>query len=53
MTISQKYLSNETRASILVRYVISREICLHDFGGIDVYYISNMCFEKIAAVDTN
>ena len=37
------------RASILDRYVIDREICLHGFGGIAVSYISEIHFEILAA----
>ena len=40
------------RASILDRYVIGREICLHGFGGIAVSYISEIHFEILAAGDT-
>ena len=48
----EKYLANEMRASILDRYVIGREICLHGFGGIAVSYISEIHFEILADGDT-
>ena len=44
MTISKKYLAKETRASILVRYVIDWETWLHGFGGIDASSLSNIHF---------
>ena len=49
MTISKKYLAKETRASILVRYVIRGDTWLNDFGGIDVFYLSDTHFEILSS----
>ena len=38
MTIGQKYLAKQTRASIWVRYVIGRETCLYYFWWIAVSF---------------
>ena len=37
------------RATIFVRYVINRETRLHYFGGYNVYYLSDIHFELLAA----
>ena len=46
--ISQKQLSKEMRASILVMYVISGEAQLYDLGGLSASYISYIHFERLA-----
>ena len=35
-----------------MRYVIDRETQLHGFWGIDVSYLSDICFEQLSAGDT-
>ena len=52
MDIIQKYFAKEMRASILVRYVISGEKWLHDFGGISVFYLSGIQFEQLVCLDS-
>ena len=45
MNIGKKSIAKEMKQSILVRYVISGETRLHDFGGLSDSYISDIHFE--------
>ena len=47
MNRRQKYPEKETRAYILLSYVINGEIWLYDLGGISVSYISDIPFERL------
>ena len=52
MNRSQKYLPKEIRVPILLRYIIDGETWLYNFGRIDVYYLSDIQFERLAAGET-
>ena len=52
ISIRQKYISKEIGDPILVRFIISRETWLNNFGGLAVSYISDIHFERLAAGDT-
>ena len=51
MKTSKKYHAKETRASILVRYVIVRETWLNDLGVLADSYLSDIHFERLADGD--
>ena len=47
-----KYIAKEIRTSILVRYIIVREIWLHGLGGLVDSYLSDIIFDQLSAGDT-
>ena len=49
MNIRQNNFANKSRTTVLVRYVISRDTSLNDFGGGDVFHLSCLYYEGLSS----